>query len=200
MAFDRIALRKEKELSFSKLLGCGKGATFTPRDADVRRWGLLVCMDESVLESFDRSPIVMRWRRNALYEFRVVLDPISSYGKWSKKQPFVCTDKIATEAKKIVAITRARVCLRHYVHFLKAVPPVVQSLHSSPGLISAFGIGEAPIGLQGTFSLWESESSLHNFAFKTEAHKKAISEANRFSWFSEELFARLAVRDIRGSL
>ena len=40
--------------------------------------------------------------------------------------------------------------------FWRAVPPVSLDLAGRPGLRLAVGIGEAPVGLQGTFSLWET--------------------------------------------
>jgi hypothetical protein len=44
MAVDRLALSRNKKVTFFKSLGSGKGETFTPRDADAKRWGLLVVM------------------------------------------------------------------------------------------------------------------------------------------------------------
>ena len=89
---------------------------------------------------------------------------------------------------------------RKNVVFWKAVPPVTISLHQSPGLINAIGIGEAPIGLQGTFSLWESASHLREFAYKGQAHTQAIKATEENKWYSEELFSRFAVIQERGNL
>lgn len=200
MALDRTAIRTFEGVAFSKLLGCGKGIRFTPRDADPHRWGLLVCIEEDVLQSFDQSPLIQRWRKKSKSEFRMVLLPISSHGHWSKRQPFDYKCDLPPSEKGIVAITRARIAWRQTFRFWQAVPPVVESLRSSPGLIYAFGIGEAPIGLQGTFSLWESESALQQFAFKSEAHRSVITESMSQHWFSEELFARFSVKETRGSL
>ena len=86
------------------------------------------------------------------------------------------------------------------MRFFKSVPPVTASLHSSPGLISTIGIGEAPIGLQGTFSLWESMQAIKDFAYKGAAHQKAIAQTSEFDWYAEELFARFAVREMRGMI
>ena len=74
------------------------------------------------------------------------------------------------------------------------------SLKSAPGLVAAIGIGEAPIGLQGTFSLWESSAAIREFAYKGAAHQKAIADTATYNWYSEELFARFAVKDMRGSI
>jgi hypothetical protein len=64
----------------------------------------------------------------------------------------------------------------------------------------AIGIGEAPIGLQGTFSLWNNAADLRTFAYKGEAHIKAIADTEKFQWYAEELFARFSVREERGSM
>jgi hypothetical protein len=52
--------------------------------------------------------------------------------------------------------------------------------------------------LQGTFSHWQTGAALRNFAYKGAAHQGAIAATERHNWYAEELFARFAVRDIRG--
>jgi hypothetical protein len=183
---------------FAKMLGTGKGETFTPRDADATRWGALTVIDSSKLEALDSSKIVKRWRKNSDGEVRYLVDPISSHGLWAKVNPFDYLKSVSDG--EVVAITRARIKWAQNFRFWKAVPPVTSSLHSSPGLINTIGIGEAPIGLQGTFSHWRSGADLRNFAYKGAAHQEAIAATERHAWYAEELFARFAVREIRGSL
>jgi hypothetical protein len=198
MALDRGALRRFSGVRFAKMLGTGKGETFTPRDADATRWGALTVIDSSKLEALDSSKIVKRWRKNSDGEVRYLVDPISSHGLWAKVNPFDYLKSVSDG--EVVAITRARIKWAQNVRFWKAVPPVTSSLHSSPGLINTIGIGEAPIGLQGTFSHWRSGADLRNFAYKGAAHQEAIAATERHAWYAEELFARFAVREIRGSL
>jgi hypothetical protein len=150
------------------------------------------------LEAFDQSLVVERWRKRSVDEFRAVLEPISSHGKWAGKEPFVATAK--DWDGQVVAITRARIKWHQNFRFWRSVPPVTISLKSAPGLLAAIGIGEAPIGLQGTFSLWESSAAIKNFAYKGAAHQKAIADTATYNWYSEELFARFAVREVRGTL
>jgi len=196
MALDRGALRGIKGVRFAKMLGTGKGATFTPRDADANRWGALIVIDGANLEMLDNSKLINRWRANSISEVRYLLDPISSHGLWAKVNPFAYTTS-QTDGE-VIAITRARIKWFQNFRFWRAVPPVTQSLHSSPGLINTIGIGEAPIGLQGTFSHWRTGADLRNFAYKGAAHQDAIAATERHQWYAEELFARFAVRDIRG--
>jgi hypothetical protein len=198
MALDRPALRHFKSVSFAKMLGAGKGETFTPKDADITTWGALAVIDQSQLDYLDNSKLISRWRAKSTNEVRYLLDPISSHGLWAKQNPF---DYLQTQsAGEVVAITRARIKWLDNLRFWRAVPPVTESLHASEGLIHTIGIGEAPLGLQGTFSHWRSGSDLRNFAYKGAAHQEAIAATERHKWYAEELFARFAVRNIRGSI
>jgi hypothetical protein len=196
MALDRFALTRSKNVGFYKSLGTGKGETFTPADANSLRWGLVAQVND--LDAFDQSMVVKRWRKNSIGEFRAVLEPISSHGKWAGKEPFVASVKDWTGP--VAAITRARIKWHQNFRFWSSVPPVTISLKSAPGLMAAIGIGEAPIGLQGTFSLWESSAAIKDFAYKGAAHQKAIADTATYNWYSEELFARFAVKDMRGSI
>ena len=198
MALDRRGLRKSPGIRFAKMLGCGKGESFTPSDADLSRWGFIVTIDDSQIDALDNSKIVTRWRSHSVEEFRALLDPIASHGLWSKENPFDFAQ--TTTDGEVVAITRARISIFKNLLFWRAVPPVTESLHASPGLIGAIGIGEAPVGLQGTFSHWSSGADLRNFAYKTKAHQDVISATATHNWYSEELFSRFAVRELRGDI
>ena len=203
MALNRILLFWDKNVGFHKSLGVGKGETFTPRDADPLSWGLIAVVED--IETFDRSPVISLWRKNSVSEFRAVLSPISSHGKWARKDPFGselenadARDSMKAWNGQVVAITRARIKWHQNFRFWRSVPPVTISLKSAEGLVSAIGIGEAPIGLQGTFSLWESATAMRDFAYRGQAHQKAIADTARYNWYAEELFARFAVLEQRG--
>lgn len=198
MATNKFLLKITYKGSFIKLLGTGKGESFTPKDADQFRWGLLITIDQSSLAEMENSRVLRMWRKISNNEYRAILRPISAHGLWSKRQPF-SIEKFEWHGK-IAAVTRARIVWRKNLQFWRAVPPVTQSLHSSSGLLNAIGIGEAPIGLQGTFSLWESAAALREFAYKGDAHLKAIAATETNKWYSEELFARFAVIQEQGVL
>ena len=195
MALDRRIMRRA-DLDFWKLLGTGTGETFTVRDADPFRWGALM-----VGQSF---PSLDHWVHRAVAMKVFHLAPISVHGSWSKKTPFdgVPLPNSMAEVKSwdgpVAAITRARIKWHDNLKFWRAVPPVNESLHASPGLIKAIGIGEAPIGLQGTFSLWESSTAIRDFAYRSPAHKRAIEATKEIGWYSEEMFARFAVLEESG--
>ena len=200
MAIDRMRTRKFTGISFAKMLGTGTGETFTPQDANLYRWGIVVVIDENQIDAFDSSSVITGWRKRSTSEMRAILSPLSSHGLWSKKNPFDFTSPLSHPDAQIAAITRARIKWNRNFTFWGAVPPVVTDLHSSPGLIAAIGIGEAPIGLQGTFSLWQSASALRDFAYKGKAHQVAIAQTESIGWYSEELFARFEVLELRGQI
>ena len=198
MATNKLLLKLVPGIKFIKLLGTGKGESFTPKDADQLRWGILVTINESNLHDLENFFVVKIWRKISSNQYKVILKPIASHGLWSKQDPFI-VEKFDWSGK-VAAVTRARIVWRKNLQFWKAVPPVTESLHQSEGLINAIGIGEAPIGLQGTFSIWESAAALRDFAYKGRAHVAAIAATESNKWYSEELFARFAVIEEQGVL
>ena len=188
MATNQFGLKFNKKVRFYKLLGTGKGETFTPRDANLLLWALLVVSENNIHE----LKIIKRWRKIAIQERYFELSPISSHGLWAKRKPFE-VNKLNNANSEIAVITRARIKFKLSSRFWGSVPPVVKSLKSAPGLKYAIGIGESPIGLQGTFSIWENAKSLENFAFRGEAHAEVIKQTRSLDWYAEELFARFEV-------
>jgi hypothetical protein len=200
MALDRRALKRNPAIKFWKLLGTGKGETFTPKDADPKRWGLLITIEESALGEFESSRFMKRWNSNSESQFAATLKTIAVHGKWSGKNPFKPEVAPIDWNGKVVAITRARIKWRKNFLFWRSVPPVTASLKAAPGSVKAIGIGEAPIGLQGTFSIWEDPKTISYFAYRGEAHKAAIAATAREKWYAEEMFARFALTESSGEL
>ena len=110
MAIHKFALKRLPGVSFVKLLGTGKGESFTPKDADPYRWGALVTIQQDNLDNLDKSKVIRGWQKIAKKEYRVILKPISVHGLWSGKQPFE-VEKFDWNGK-IAAITRARIVWR----------------------------------------------------------------------------------------
>ena len=187
MAVGRRTARNIPGVSFAKLMGTGTGKTFTPSDADLTQWAVLFVADD--LNLVDTSKFVKDWKKCSISVDKYILNPISSHGQWSRREPFEISSQIKNDGP-IVAITRARLKWSQAIRFWRSIPPVVTDLHNSPGLLFSIGIGEAPIGLQGTFSVWQSGAALRDFAYKNAPHRAAIEDTKRFDWYSEELFAR----------
>jgi heme-degrading monooxygenase HmoA len=200
MALDRPALRRTRGLRFAKLLGTGSGRTFTVRDADPRHWALLTTWASAAdRERFDDSALVAGWHRRAVEHWRADLEPLAARGQWSGREPFGNPRPERHQATgPVAALTRARLVPWQAATFWRAVPPVSADLHRSPGLRFALGIGEAPVGLQGTFSVWRDAEALRAFAYESPDHRRVVGETERRGWYAEELFARFRVRSAAG--
>ena len=185
----RLGLRRRPPgVDFAKFLGTGTGISFGPGDADLTRYAALTVSDRIV-----RFP---GWDRLAVSSARVDLEPLSSRGRWSGVQPFGQVTKKADGM--VLALTRARLRPTRVLTFWRAIPTVAKQLATAPGLLARFGIGEAPIGWQGTVSLWQDATDLTRFAYRQPEHRAVIARTPVDRWYAEELFARFAVRGLTG--
>lgn len=199
MAWDRLHLPRTGA-RFTRLLGTGHGRTFSVRDADPRHWAVLATWDDdAAADAFEGSPTVRGWDRLADERLTLRLRPLASRGQWSGRRPF--GDPRPRRATGAVAsLTRARIRPGKALAFHRAVPPVSADLSRAGGVRLALGIGEAPVGLLGTFSVWESAEALTEFAHRRNPHTEVIRQTARQGWYAEELFARFDVLGITGTL
>ena len=218
MGLDRRRLQRTEGLTFWKLLGTGDGTTFRLRDADLRRWGLLaVWASGDDLDRFERtSPVARGWRRIAHERWRADLRPIRSRGTWGRQEPFAAPahegamgsaggllgrpGPVGGRPGPVAAITRARLRLGRGRVFRRAVPPVALDAARAPGLRLSVAIGEAPLGLLGTFSVWQDQTALEAFAYRGDAHRQVVRRTPSERWYAEELFARFEVLGAEGTV
>ena len=200
MAVDRRPVRRTPALRFAKLLGTGAGRTFSLRDSDPTRWALLsTWTSRDAAGAFEGSAVARHWQRIAAETWRADLLPLAARGRWSRREPFGAPRGTRWDGP-VAALTRARIVPRRAITFWRAVPPVAADLHGQPGLRAALGVGEAPVGVQGTFSVWDDADALREFAYRRPAHQAAIQRTSEERWYGEELFARFAVVGSVGTL
>ena len=184
--------RRHSPAGFVKLLGTSQVGRFGPRDGNLRRWAVLSCGQPA-------SAAIAPFAARALESWRVDLTPLSSIGRWSKREPFVASTPRA-EGGRLAVITRATLRPAKATTFWRAVPDVAQELAAADGVRIAFGIGEAPIGLQGTFSVWDDAEAIRRFAYASPRHSAAVADTTRIGWYGEQLFARFAVLASEGTI
>jgi hypothetical protein len=63
-------------------------------------------------------------------------------------------------------------------------------LAQRPGLLAAIGLGEGPLFIQATFSLWTSLRAVRGFTYSGAEHIAAMRRKQAEGWYREELFAR----------
>jgi hypothetical protein len=195
MALDPRRLRALPGVRFGKLLGTGAGTGFGPGDADLTRYAAVVAWDDPA--GGDLGRVGAGWDALASGSARVELTPLTSRGSWSGQVPFGAPAGGRTDAP-VLALTRARLRPVRAMMFWRSVPPVARELAAAPGLLARFGIGEAPVGWQGTVSVWHRETDLTAFAYRQPEHRAVIARTPAARWYAEELFARFAVRGVSG--
>ncbi|GAA0567213.1 hypothetical protein GCM10010172_58970 [Paractinoplanes ferrugineus] len=186
MAFAR---RKRDGVEFAKFLGTGTGVGFGPSDADLTRYAALVVSSGPV-----EFPA---WDSIAVAKATIALTPLASRGTWSGRTPFGAPAPARSDGM-VLALTRARLRPAKALTFWRAIPPVARELAAAPGLLARFGIGEAPLGWQGTVSVWRDAAELTGFAYRQPEHRAVIAQTPAARWYAEELFARFAVDRISG--
>jgi len=195
MVTDRRALAATPGLRFARQLGTGRGVAMG-LGGDLRRWAAFcVWDDEGALDGFlAGSPVADRWQQQGEEWWTVRLALVRAHGTWGGRDPFAGVDA-AVAPGPVAVLTRATIPPRHWPAFYRAVPAVEAQLHGAEGVLAAVGIGELPVGLQATFSLWRSATDVDAFAYGPAAHgpsshARVIARTRRAGWFREELFAR----------
>lgn len=184
---------------FARLLGTGHGRTFAVRDADPCHWALLATWPTAaVADRFESGAIARSWDRISHERLRITMRPLSSRGTWSGQRPFGDPAPQPYDGP-VAALTRARIAPRRALTFWRSVPPVATDLRDRSGVRLALGIGEVPVGWQGTFSLWDSAEALHAFAYAGDQHAAVVRRTAEVGWYAESLFARFAVGSVEGS-
>jgi hypothetical protein len=213
------ALRRAGDVGFVKLLGTGRGSGFGVAAGDPCRWAALTVWTASPrpLDAFDRI---------ATARCRLTLRPIAARGRWAGREPFAPitgpdqtthgpaalsptapTTRPAefgpphhrpADPGPVLVLTRARLRPSRALAFWRAIGPVAARLRDADGLLAAFGIGEAPIGFQGTVSVWAGGADVNGFAYRTPEHAEVVRATPVRRWYAEELFARLDVLDVTG--
>jgi hypothetical protein len=201
MAVDPRRLRRTPGVSFAKLLGTGRDLRFGPGDGDPGRWAALIVWDDPrAADGFDATPVGRAWATLAAGQCRLTLRPLSSRGSWSGREPFRPGgdgDRANSDAPTVV-LTRARLRLARAARFWRTIPKVAATLPGTPGLLAAFGVGEAPLGWQGTVSVWRAPADLVGFAYRRPEHRAVVTATPEARWYAEELFARFAVLGVDG--
>jgi hypothetical protein len=201
LALDRPRLARVPGLRFWRVLGTGRGADTGP-SADLRRTALFAVWDDPAdLDAFEAQPWIRdRWEaaEEAWHVRLLAAGARSGHGLW-RGVDVLDGLEVGPDDGPIATITRAQVRLRSWRAFRAAGPAVSAELTTAPGLLAVVGIGEAPVGRLGTFSLWRSRADLLHFAHGMPDHREVVRRTRLERWYGEELFARFAPVASRGS-
>ncbi len=199
---DRVRLRAVPGLRFWRLLGTGAGSRTGP-GADPHRTALFAIWDDDgALDAFERR-MAARWASSEEV-WHVRLRGLGGHGRWHGVDVLGEIDAAPAEPPgaapaPVAIITRAHVRRRAWRRFREAGDPVSEELQGAPGLLDVVGIGEAPVGRLGTFSLWRDLAAARAYATGMPRHRDVVRRTRAEAWYGEELFARFAPYASRGS-
>lgn len=201
MAIHRIPLAMNRKCTFWKLMGCGRNGTFD-LNPDWQQWGLITVWDNlKDFDSFNNNSFIRSWwKLFAMERWTILCEPLSSHGKWDGQEPFISINPDKDFTGPIAVLTRATIRLSKLKNFWKNVSPVADLMEGSPGYITSIGIGEAPLFMQATFSIWDSTENMKSFAYDSKEHIEVIRKTRVENWYSEELFARFRILSAWGTL
>lgn len=186
-------------LRFSRLLGSGAGNGFglTPNlgvYAFLGHWE-----DRASADRFFAShPWLQKAKARTRDRATFYLQATMTHGEWGGQRPFP-DDRAAYDPKQPVAvITRATIRTRKLPDFWRYVPQTSASVYDHPERKLSIGVGEYPVFMQATFSLWTSGRAMQDFAYRSDHHKEVVKLTRERDWYKEEMFTRFTVTDVAG--
>lgn len=197
LMFARLWLWSTPGLEFYKHMGSGKNGGFSFQPSISHQALFCIFKDLDSAEHFYCSSKLIRWYQKYSKEFfSVKLKTYSIKGQWSGFVPQITID--APLSGPIVSITRASIKPLNCIQFWSKEPAAENSLEKTSGCIIAAGIGEAPFFRQATFTIWESQAAMDQYA-RQGAHQAAIRASMSGNYFSESMFSRYQPFDAFGS-
>ena len=189
-----------KDLRFGRLLGSGGGNGFSLAP----NWGVYAFLghweDRSAADDFfQRHDWYQTARGRSSERLTVHLLPTMTHGEWGGERPFTADREAYDPTAPVAVITRATIHTRKLPDFWRYVPKTSASVYDHPERLLSIGIGEYPIFMQATFSLWRSGQAMQDFAYKGDHHKEVVGLTRKRGWYKEEMFTRFAVTKTEGT-
>ena len=162
---------------------------------DFNQWTILFTSDEQISTP---SFIDTYLRFFSCEVKRFVMQPLTGHGLWDGKQVFGSLSNLNACDGPVAVLTRATLRIDRLKNFWNNVHDVGEKLNAAEGLVISYGMGELPFLKQATFSVWENETCMKAFAYKTHEHAEVIRKTRNENWYREELFVRFRVIAVTG--
>lgn len=177
-------------LKMVKMLGSGAGNGFSIRP-NFGVYGLLACWESETAarQFFEKSEWWASTQKRTEERLTIYLRTALVHGEWNGQQPFTPTADYNLESP-VAVITRATIKPRYLIGFWRYVPRVSAHVKDRPGQVLSVGVGEWPLFMQATFSIWNSSKAMIDYAYQHPFHREVIQKTRELGWYKEELFAR----------
>lgn len=186
-------------LLFGRLLGSGAGNGFGLKPnlgvyAFLGHW-----RDRTAAEAFFAGH--PWWQANAsrvAERATFYLEPTMTHGEWGGQKPFTPSPEKHDAAAPVAVITRATIRPHKLPDFWRYVPRTSASVYEHPERKLSIGVGEYPVFMQATFSLWTSGQAMRDFAYQSDHHREVVKLTRERDWYREEMFTRFRVLEATG--
>lgn len=176
--------------------GSGNGFSIIP---NLKRYAFIALWDSesSAISFYKESHPTLEWYKNSSENYlHAMLVATKAHGQWGGVQPFELQPNLAGKGP-LAVLTRATIKKRFLPEFWMHVPEVSAFMHGAEGVVHQVGVGEYPLFMQATFSMWESRDALMNAAYRGTAHSDIVRKTRERGWYAEELFAQFKVLDVK---
>jgi len=193
--FERLRLHRMPGLAWARHLGTSAGGRTL--GADLTRWAWFCSWHDEAAAAVFHATLAARLEPREMATLH--LRAVRSRGRWGGHEvPVAEGDPEPATPTPLVVLTRARVRAGQWRPFSGSVPPVDAALAQAPGLLRSVGVGEWPVLVQGTVSLWRDETAMTAFS-RSDAHRVVVRRTAQEGWYAEELFARFLVERAEGT-
>ncbi|MCP9236297.1 hypothetical protein [Lewinella sp. JB7] len=187
-------------LKFYRLMGSGGGNGF----AVSPNWGVYALLGHwdggsAAADFFASHPWFGEVKTRTSERITFHLEATMSHGEWGGDNPFTPRPDRYRAEDPVAVITRATIRPHKLLDFWRYVPRTSASVYEHPARRLSVGIGEYPIFMQATFSIWESGAAMTRFAYHSTHHREVVKFTRERGWYREELFTRFRILGAYGS-
>ncbi len=194
----RRPLSKIKGLQFFKVFGLGAGHGYSLK-TKMDQYGFLgVWNSMAEAERFFEGEFFAEYKRRTVEIYTIFMQPLSSRGTWSGFDDWRPVSTENNGNSLICVLTRATLNPSYVFRFFKQIAKVVKDHTERKGLLLSQGFSEFLFVEQATFSIWEDEQQMQDFAYNS-AHQEVIRTTRKHKGFREEMYTRLKAVETRGS-
>lgn len=186
-------------LKFHRLMGSGGGNGFglSPN------WGVYALVshwenDALATSFFSSDPWFREVTARTIQRITFRLEATMTHGEWGGTNPFTPRPERYDASQPVAVITRATIRPRKLFDFWRYVPQASASVYDQASRLLSIGIGEYPVFMQATFSLWTSGQAMTRFAYSGERHREVVKLTRERDWYREELFTRFRICGVQG--
>lgn len=194
----REPLSKIEGLQFFKLFGLGGGHGYSLK-TKLDKYGFLgVWKDMADAERFFKGELFGKYKTRSVETYTIFMQPLSSRGTWAGFNDWRPVPQEKNGNRLICVLTRATLNPRYIFRFFMQIAKVVRDHKERKGLLLTQGFSEIPLVEQATFSIWENEKQMQDFAYNS-AHQEVIRKTRKHKGFREEMYTRLQAIETRGT-